>query len=171
METKTKELTESEKRKLDTTKIAKKIKNQLNEEYPNCKFSVRTKRYTGGSSIKVSVMKADFKVVKDFEDISDFAVKDYIEYRNAVMDKEQLKKLQNEDYHQVSPTRKEHNPDTWNNGVFLTKEGHELIKRITEIADQYNYDNSDLMSDYYDVNFSFSIQLGKYDKPFKEVID
>ena len=42
-------------------------------------------------------------------------------------------------------------------------------KRIVEIADYYNYDNSNTQTDYYDVNFSFDLNLGKWNKEFIEV--
>jgi len=37
-------------------------------------------------------------------------------------------------------------------------------------SDYYNYDNSDSQSDYFDVNFYLNIGIGRYDKPFKEVV-
>jgi len=41
-----------------------------------------------------------------------------------------------------------------------------LLKRVEQIIKQYHYDDSDIMTDYYCVNFSFSLDLGKWDKPF-----
>ena len=54
------------------------------------------------------------------------------------------------------------------NGTYLTKEGHDLLKRVVEIVNQYNYNHSDAMTDYYIVNFSFDLELGKWDKPMIE---
>ena len=51
----------------------------------------------------------------------------------------------------------------------MTEEGHNLLKEAVKIAEQYNYDNSDSMTDYYDVNFGFNIWIGKWNKEFKEV--
>ena len=163
------ELSQGEKVKMNVTDIAKKIKSQLNEEYPSCKFSVTTDKSTGSQSITVSVMEAGFKVLRDFGDLSDFVIKDYVEHRGVVSNEEELKQMLEEtDYFQLATTRKPYNPNVWNNGAFLTKEGHQLVKKITEIADQYNYDNSNRQSGHYDVNFHLSIQLGKYDRPFED---
>ena len=49
----------------------------------------------------------------------------------------------------------------WVNGIFLTEEGFKLLKRVVEIVDYYNYDNSDSQIDYYDVNFAVNLGLGK----------
>jgi len=37
---------------------------------------------------------------------------------------------------------------------------------MSQIANYYNYDDSDSMTDYYSVNFSLHLGLGEYDKPF-----
>lgn len=159
------QLTKSEKISINTTEISKRIRQQLQKEFPSCKFSVRSEYYSMGSSITVSLMKANFKVIMDFKGISEMAIFDYTQGRS----KEQLQEGQKENYHQLNPyaSREEFNPDVWNNGVFLTKQGHELFKRVVEIADQYNYNDSDSQSDYYSVNFSFSLEIGKCDKDFE----
>ena len=38
-----------------------------------------------------------------------------------------------------------------------------------QIVNQYNYDNSDSQTDYFDVNFYTHLNLGKWNKPFIEV--
>ncbi|KXB08674.1 hypothetical protein AKJ59_00630 [candidate division MSBL1 archaeon SCGC-AAA385M02] len=158
-----KELTKKEKINLGTKEIAKRIRKQLKKEFPDCKFSVRIKRYSGGSSITVSFMKADRKVKMDFDKIPQGWFNRYLDIRSI----EDLRKLQNEDYHQLNQhTLKQEYGGHWCNGVFLTRQGHLLLKRVVQIADYYNYDDSDMMTDYYSVNFSFNIQLGKWDKPF-----
>ena len=161
------QLTESEKINLGTTEIAKRIRQQLKEEFKGCKFSVISEYYSMGSSITIALMEANFKVVKDFSDIQEEALQEYSSGRSF----EQLKSMQEDKYQQLNQyvLRKEFDPRSWCNGVFLTEKGHDLLKRVVAISDYYNYDNSDSMTDYYDVNFSFSIALGKWDKPLKEV--
>ena len=61
------------------------------------------------------------------------------------------------------------NPDVWNNGHFLTEETHNLLKRVCEIVNQYNYDDSDIQTDYFDTNFYLHLRIGKWDKPLIEV--
>ena len=160
-----KQLTKSEKISLGTKEIAKRIREQLKTEFKGCKFSVRSEYYSMGSSITVSLMKADRLIVRDFDKIPESSLFRYLDvYRT----KEKLKELQEERYHQLNhfTLREKYDSDYWCNGVFLTEEGHNLLKRVVEIADYYNYDDSDMMTDYYSVNFSFNIHLGKWDKPF-----
>lgn len=156
-----KNLSKEEKIEMDVTEIGKKIKNQLRKEYPDCKFSVRTDSYTGGRSVKISLMEAPFKVIRDFDEISDLAKKEY--------DSERVRKAQNSNYHQLGRVSKEFEQDVWNNGVFLTEKGHNLFKRAKEIASQYNYDNSNPRTDYYNVNFSLELEIGKHNKPFSRI--
>ena len=165
-----KQLTKQEKNNLGTTEISKLIKQQFKKEFPSCKFSVSSSYYSGGSSISVYLMESNIKIIKDFEDISESTLFGY-ESRNYT--KEQIKDFQNNKHHQLNQytLREDFNEDNWCNGVFLTEEGFKLLKRVVEIVDYYNYDESDSQTDYYCVNFSFHIGLGKWDKPFLEVLE
>ena len=49
----------------------------------------------------------------------------------------------------------------------LTDAGKELFIKINEIADQWNWDRSDIQSDYFDVNYYLNMSVGKWDKPFE----
>lgn len=154
------QLTQTEKIHLGTKEIAKRIRQQLKDEFKNCVFSVVQER---GNSIHVSLMKSDIMVVKPFEELSATAISRYAdEYRTP----EKLKEIQESKHHQLSQVIGDYNPDLWNNGVFLTEGGHALLKRVVEIVNQYNYDNSDPMTDYFDTNFYLDLSLGKWDKPF-----
>jgi len=153
-------LTRSDKISLGTKEIAKRIRGQLKEEFPECKFSVTTQYYSGGSSIDVRLMKADRKIKLRFEEIPEKALCSY--YANRYTE-EELKRAQERDYHQLGRFYGEYNPNSWSNGVFLTYQGYMLLKRVEQIIKQYHYDDSDMMTDYYCVNFSFSLDLGKWD--------
>ena len=163
------ELTKSEKIRLSTTEIAKLVRQQLKEEFPTCKFSVTSEYYSMGSALHVSLMKADRKIVKDFDKLSEFTIFDYTERDNRYT-VEALKNLQEEKYHQLSSNgfyhHQEYDAKHWCNGVFLTYQGYMLLKRVYQITAQYNFDDSDSMTDYYCVNFSLHMNLGKWDKPF-----
>lgn len=163
------QLSKSEKISLGTKEIAKRIRAQLKTEFKDCKFSVTIERYSGGSSISISVMETDFKTIKDFSEIQEENIQEHIDRRGYT--REQLQKLQNAEYHQLNShtLREEFNVNGWCNGVYLTEQGHNFLKRVVEIADYYNYNDSDMMTDYYSVNFSFDIQLGKWNKPFTQV--
>ena len=106
-------------------------------------------------------------IEKDFKDIPE---KSLCECENRNYNREQIKINQENKYHQLNKyTLLENYNKNWCNGVFLTEEGHNLLKEAVKIAEQYNYDNSDSMTDYYDVNFGFNIWIGKWNKEFKEV--
>ena len=49
----------------------------------------------------------------------------------------------------------------------LTDMAKDVMKKVKEIADRYNYDKSDIQSDYFDVNFYLSLNIGAYDKPYQ----
>ena len=51
----------------------------------------------------------------------------------------------------------------------LTDKAKEVLERAVKISDQYNWDNSDIMTDYFDVNFYLHLSIGnsKTDKPFE----
>jgi len=159
------QLTRSEKIDLGTKEIARRIRQQLKAEFKGYKFSVTIEFYSMGSSITVRLMKSDIRVKRNFDEITDYAL---LFYKNNRYTEEQLKSLQNETYHQLNQyiLKSDHDPDHWCNGVFLTEQGHNLLKRVVQIVDYYNFDDSDPMTDYYHVNFSFHLSLGKWDKSF-----
>lgn len=157
-------LTKQEKYTMDLKDIAKQVKQQLKKEYPTCVFSITIERYSMGQSLHVSLMQSDFKIIRDFKDIPEIAFLNI--GRGYTV--EQIKERQKEKYHQLNHhfSNEEYDPDKWNNGVFLTKEGHDLFKRVCEIINQYNYNDSDIQTDYFDVNFYLSLNIGKWNKPY-----
>lgn len=159
------QLTKNQKIALSTKEIAKRIRTQLKAEFRSCKFSVRTEYYSMGCSITVRLMKASIRIKKRLEEIGGYAL---AKAERNHYTKDQILSLQNEAYHQLNEftLRRDFDADYWCNGVFLTEEGHAFLKRVVEIADQYNYDDSDSQTDYYSVNFSFHLSLGRWDKPF-----
>ena len=50
----------------------------------------------------------------------------------------------------------------------LTSEAKVIFLWIKELVDYFNYDNSDRMTDYFDVNFYYHLEIGKWDKPFAQ---
>lgn len=162
------QLTQTEKINLSTSEIVKQIRQKIKEKFKNCKFSVTKNSYSGGCSITISLMEANFKVFKDFKDLSERAINKYTAERYT---EAQLKEMCLRRYAQLNhyTIREDYNPDLWNNGQFLTEQAHNTLKEAVNIAQYYNYDNSDSMTDYFDVNFYLNLAIGKYDKPFKEV--
>lgn len=161
-------LTQSEKINISLNDISKAVKQQLKKEYPYCKFSVRTQFYSMGQSLHISILETNFKIIMPFEQLSESAI---LSYTDNYRDKEQLKQMQESGDHQISGLLGDvYNPDVWNNGVFLTEQGFNLVKRITELVNKFNYDNSDIQTDYFDVHFYTHYNIGQYDRPLIENI-
>ncbi len=158
-------ITIGEKINLGTKEIAKQIREKIKNKYPSCVFSVVKESYSMGSSITISLMSSNFKVMPSYSELSEEAILNYAD--NDQRTREQLKEMQEGNYQQLtSKISEEYNKDVWNNGVFLTEAGHKLFKGVMEIVNYYNYNNSDSQTDYYDVNFHCELRIGKYDKPY-----
>lgn len=146
-----------------TKEIAKQIRNEVKQL--GGKVSVTFKSFSGGSEIGVSVMQAPLRLKKTAEEITPFA---FEQLQDRVYTKDQIINMQNEKYHQLNQYQLngEYNNDTWNNGVFLTKAGHVWLQKINSIIKKHHRDNSDSSIDYFDCNFYYNINLGKWDNPF-----
>jgi hypothetical protein len=156
-------------REIGFKEICKRVRTQLKQEFPFCKFSVVAEHYSGGRSLNVSLMKCDgVQILKKPNEITENA---FWYYGNKNYSKEQLISMQSKKYFQLNKYCffDEFNEDRFNNGVFLTKKGYNLLKRVTEIVEQYNWDNSDAMIDYFDVNFYFHFNIGKYNKDYEGI--
>lgn len=60
-----------------------------------------------------------------------------------------------EDYRQLNP----YYLDSYQN--------NEILKKITAICNKTNYNNSDTMTDYFEVGYYFHLHIGKWNKSFK----
>ena len=49
----------------------------------------------------------------------------------------------------------------------LTDEAKNVMLMVKEITNKYNYDNSDIQSDYFDVNFYLGLAIGTSEKPYE----
>lgn len=56
----------------------------------------------------------------------------------------------------------------WKSTDAYTPEWATIMKIVKEIHDIYNYDNSDVMTDYFDVNYYWTVRIWKWDKPYKK---
>ena len=135
----------------DTTLIAKMVRQQLKKEIPDCKFSVTSKWFSGGSSMTVALMAAPFPV---------FARDTLCTGAKIGTDYAQL------NHYQLRRAFDYGDPGICN-GVYLTPQAWAVLSRAVEIGQQQNWDNSDIQTDYFDVNYYFDIHIGKWDKPFQ----
>lgn len=124
---------------LDKNEIAKRIRKDLKTEFgKTAKFSVRS-RYCGYiQSIDITIKQIDktyFKSEEEFEE----------EHMTLKLTDPRLYESLHEDYE---------NHDY--NGI-----KNEIFKKIESIADKYNYDDSDIMTDYFDQNYYTSVTGSK----------
>jgi hypothetical protein len=118
-------------RDLSITEIAKEIRKELKKEFgKDCKFSVRTKRYSGGQSLTVTAKKVTDDLIYTYEELCQKANFERLQYDNP-----DLYEYLDKKYQEVQ---------------FLTDD---TISRIKKIVEYYNYDESDIYTDYFDVGF------------------
>ena len=163
--------------------IAKIARQQLKKKFPNCKFSVRIENYSGGSSMHLSLMSADFNpfINKVDKKALDLNLKPIV-FINKV-DKNKLNGM-DERQESMNINRlteaiekgslginhysiKKSYEDYIANGGLLTAKAKRIMHEAIDLIQSYNYDDSDGMIDYFDTNFYFHPTIGKYDKPFQ----
>lgn len=154
---------------LDIKDIAKIVKTNLKKEYPQCKFSVQIKRYSGGQSLNVSLMEAPFEAMVNKGSIinNEFVSMEAQGYKFEKY--AQLNQYQFNNPYKFQSACARCTPDGWNNGAILTQEGWDCMKKAYQLVKSYNFDDSDGMIDYFNTNFYLDLNIGRWDKPFKAV--
>lgn len=112
--------------------IAKMIKKEIKQEFPDIKVSVTSDTYTGGQSITAKIKEYPYELNTD-------AFKEYKE-----TDQRQTFKRW---------TRENNKPHQRR-----TDKAKDVLDGIKQIAYQYNYDNSNIQTDYYDKHFTFFVK-------------
>jgi len=135
---------------MDIKEIASGIKTQLKKEFPTCVFSVGCKRYSGGQSLNISLMKGPFSVFE--KDVTTNGYK--IEKFHAQLNQYQFNDV---------------NDERISNGVYLTQKAWDVMKRAYDLTKKHNWDRSDIQTDYFDVNFYLHLHIGKWDNPYKVI--
>jgi hypothetical protein len=150
-----------------TKEIAKTIRDEL-KSMKDYKFSVTMETFAGGSSISVDVMKAPIRMIRSMEEIP---ITNDPEIQSRYT-RDQIAHKQAKKYHQLSEYQlrasDNYKPESWNNGVFLTEAGHNDLKKIVAIIEKYHRNESDSSIDYFNCNFYSHLNLGKWDKAFKD---
>ena len=125
-------------RTLDAVTVAAELRAELKRRFPEVKFSIRSRSYSGGQSVDCYITKSPYgqNIVKGDPSAYDWR------YR--------------EDRAEDSPALAA------------------VRKFCVALADSYNYDNSDAMTDYFDVNFYGGYFQNAYDiefiKPSPEIL-
>lgn len=128
-------------------KVAEK-RNKIKAAFPakeGWKFSVRREHYTA-ISIKVLRGPVALEIFKKDED------SDYRRPENGV------EMIERAGTH-----------PSWIDGKF-PEETAKILFKIWAIVNEDNYDNSDTMTDYFDVGFYANVDIGDWDKPYEVVV-
>lgn len=145
---------------MDIKDIARAIRKELKEATPECKWSIRIERYSGGKSLYISLMEAPFDAIKAVRRES-FAGGEHKFIIEPV--KEQYAQINH--YHLDNYS----NEDEWagvNNGYVLHEDAIKALKHATHFANSFNFDDSDSMIDYFHTNFYLHLEIGRWNKPF-----
>ena len=151
MQTLTQPLTKSEKIHLNLKDIAKIIREQLKKEFPKCIFSIQIQRYSMGQSLHINLMQAPFEVFD--------CVRTIDKHGNIV----------NRGSAQLNHYTIMHDYDVedgYSNGAYLTREAWVVLQRAVKLSNEYNFDESDIQTDYFSVNFYLQLSIGKWNVAF-----
>jgi len=130
----------------DIKLIAKEVKQELTRQYPDCQWSTRIERFSGGQALNVTLMTAPFEAFAKDKDCNGNPIRGYAQLNQ---------------YRFQRP-----NDENVNNGAYLTKEAWECMANAYKIASRDNWNNSDPQADYFDVNYWLHLEIGRWDKPF-----
>lgn len=139
--------------------IAKEVRTQLKQEFPNTKWSVRTEYYSMGQSLHVTLVTSNFEVFKTEAEIREtFRTQGWGRY-----DERDMVNLTNDitrGYSQVNEYYIDESP-------MYTDEAKKMFTRVREIFNKDNWDNSDIQTDYFDVHFYTMFNVGTYERPLE----
>lgn len=142
---------------LTLKEISKIVKTYTKEKYPLCKFSVRTKYASMCRELRVECTEVNHHPFKSFEDMTED-------------DKQELRRIYSRGWSDIWKL------STWTPGGedekaeferiwkeyptaaryrALTEDYKAMIDDINAFVNSYNYDDSDSMTDYFDVNFYY----------------
>jgi len=135
----------------DIKVIAKEVKQGLQRQYPQCTWSTRISRFSGGQELKVSLMSAPFEAFAGDKDCNGNPVRGYAQLNHYQF-------------------RDKYMQDGYiNNGQPLTKEAWDCMTYADKVASKENWNNSDPQTDYFDVNCWLHLEIGQWDKPFVNI--
>jgi hypothetical protein len=147
-------------RDLTLREIAPIVRGYVKDVYPTYKFSVQTEYFSGGCAIRVALMEAPEFIFSD-ERIRDSAIASSAA-RYYKSDEEAVRRS--------LERSKEGHLQNWPGYCdWMTDKTKAVLEDVEALVNSYNYNDSDSMIDYFDVNFYTSFNIGKGDRPLKIV--
>lgn len=126
-----------------TKEIAAEVRQQLEAELPDWRFSVTTKTFTGGASICVRLMAGPLPVLEGGAGHA-----------------------QLNHYSFLQP----HFPgriERISNGHRLTEAGWRILEHATKILASHHWDESNVQADYFHCNFYINMGVGRWNRPYQ----
>lgn len=126
---------------LNIKDIAKLVKKEASKKYPNCKISARTKNYDA-IWITVTLDKEEYRA-KTINEVPKEAIYWNIERKighNGIIKEEDFKTY-------------------IKNNVIKSVKTLNIENDITQMLESYNYNRSDVMTDYFDYNFYGFVEI------------
>lgn len=141
---------------MDIAIIAKEVRKKLKVEFPEHKFSVTIERFAGGQGLDVYLMAGPedpFDGDRTFPSKYAYNEETFPQGENAQLN-----------HHYITY---QEDTDQWvSNGHILTESAAKMLIKVVEIANKRNWDRSDSMVDYFDVNFWFHLGIGKWNRDY-----
>ena len=143
---------------LTLKEISKIVKAYIKEKYPTCKFSVRTHYASMCQELTVDLKEFPSQMYKTGEDLKNEGI-DY----NAEEIRQCMRRMEtnglwtltcwnDDDFVKAYEKALEENPSFY--GIY-TEYFKSVVKDVDAFVNSYNYDDSDSMTDYFDVNFYY----------------
>lgn len=122
--------------------IAKQIRKDLKTVFEKTfKFSVKTQTYAGGGSINVVILAGNIEFyTKEYQELKKISTE-----TGTCEARENLMREYSDRY---------------------TEEGKKVMDEVERIYNQYNHNNSDSMTDYFDVNYYGQVEIWAWDRPY-----
>jgi len=143
---------------LTLKEIAKIVRNYVKEQYPTCKFSVRTKYASMCQELIVDLKEFPSQMFKTGEDLKNEGIDyncDSVRQCMRRMEANDLWSLtcwDDDDFVKAYDKALEVNAEFY--GI-MTDYFKSVVDDVNTFVNSYNYDDSDSMTDYFDVNFYF----------------
>ena len=162
--------------KLSIKEIAQLIKKQLKLKFPDATFSVTTEGNCYYSGLNINLMKDSKNPFNSFENAIKEAEKN--SSSGIIANPENWVGLQDWEIEQSEMRKAELkqrlesgnisiNQFQIQNDFELSEYGKKVFEYVKDLADSFNYDDSDSMTDYFDTGFYLTLAIGKWNKKFE----
>ena len=148
--------------------LSKAIRKELKDKLPNCKFSVTKETYSGGQSISINLMSANFNPFNELNDEIIEKIKDNCRHSFG-SNWESMVEQSIENYKRETKERFHTTINQYyiKDDISLSEKAMEVMTKALKIANSYNFNDSDSQIDYFHTNFYLNLAIGKWDKPFQ----